>query len=97
MCKHLEALITATLLCIHALPYAIMCRDMPCNMLMLWGRGGGRFEIPNLRPMGLMSTFIITSVQYYRLNNHYNAIIDQYMYTHACNNIYYIHGIFTSL
>ena len=41
MCKHLEALITATLVCIHALPYANMCRDMPCNMLMLWGRGWG--------------------------------------------------------
>ena len=44
------------------------------NMLILWGSGGGGgggFEIP--RPpayMGLMCTFIITSVQYYRLNNH---------------------------
>ena len=52
MCKHLEALITATLLCIHALSYANMCRDMPCNMLILWGRGGGVRNPPPPRLYG---------------------------------------------
>ena len=67
MCQHLEALIAATMLCIHALPYTIMCRDMPCN------RG---VEIP--RPPGYgpdvymyIQYSIFYIIQVYHVQAHY--------------------------